>query len=175
MWQGVVRVASVGEPTDTVFMKRCLDSFYQALVLISDLQIVANLLRKDVISIHPAATNTDNSRFLFWSLHPCRCVLKSSNQNGMHLVVVWSDQSVGFSWDKNRKLLLVCKQWRLECACCDIVSFLIRQHFLIKGMAKSGTKEQCFFGFGQSLVKHRWASQLTSGHWPLHQLEASFF
>lgn len=67
MWQGVVRVASVGELTDTVFMKRCLDSFYQALALISDLQIVANLFRENVISIHPAATDTDNSRFLFWS------------------------------------------------------------------------------------------------------------
>lgn len=58
-------VASDGEATDTVFMKRCLDLFYQALVLISDLQIVANLFRKDVISVHPAATDTDNSRFLF--------------------------------------------------------------------------------------------------------------
>lgn len=58
-----MRAASVGEPTDTVFMKRCLDSFYQALVLISDLLIVANSFRKDVILIHPAATDTDNSRF----------------------------------------------------------------------------------------------------------------
>lgn len=130
--------------------------FYQALALISDLQIVANLFREDVISIHPAATDTDNSRFLFWSLNSCRCALKGSNRNGMQLVEVWSDQLAGLSWDKNRKLLLVCKQWWLECGCCNVVSSLIRQHFLIKGIAKSGTKERRFFGLGQNLVKHRW-------------------